>query len=669
MDILAIDVNTILSWLQQVIFAAVGLGLVIFFHEFGHFAVAKWCGVLVERFSIGFGPIIWSFKRGDTEYALSAIPFGGYVKMLGQDDLDPSQLTSEEIARDPKAYSNKGVFQRMGIISAGVIMNILTAVLFYAGAFRGGVETIPSMVGATSIGKPAWEKGLRLGDTITRINGRESRTFNDILRGTTLSRGEIEVEGFHLGGETFSYKITPDRAGLRRMIGVSHGDLFTLNVAEIGKEQKIVATPDSAAALAESGFKKDDLVVEVGGEKVDDYFQLLNLMARRRAEALDFVVQRGDEKVTIPVRAQKFRELGIVMDIEKVAAIQEGSPAAKGKLFVDDKITKVNGEDVGTQIDPFFLADYFEKLAGQEVEVQVSRLVPGNPERQQVTLKITPTNAPAWTETPFLDGSPLAIPSIGAAYHLTSQVLRVVPGSPAAKAGVQAAMPIKSIKIETTNPAFKPLNEQLGVTIEFTDTTKNVPLKNMAVALWALQEIPSPTVTLEFVGEKTKPITLQPVETSGEHYLPRRGVIFQHRSMVLIAETWGEALDMGLDYTWNTAIDIYLTLRNLFSGDLSPKNLHGPLGIAQAAFAISNEGLPKLLLFLGMISVNLAILNFLPIPVLDGGHMVFLCWEAITRRKPSRKVLEFAQTFGIVFVIGLMLFVIGLDIFVHKFKI
>ncbi len=77
----------------------IGIGLVIFFHELGHFAVAKWCDVYVERFSIGFGPILWSRKYGETEYALSAIPFGGYVKMLGQDDLDPSQFTSEESPR------------------------------------------------------------------------------------------------------------------------------------------------------------------------------------------------------------------------------------------------------------------------------------------------------------------------------------------------------------------------------------------------------------------------------------------------------------------------------------------------------------------------------------------------------------------------------------------
>jgi regulator of sigma E protease len=94
------NLNYLASNGVNIAWAAIGLGMVIFFHELGHFAVAKWCNVNVERFSIGFGPILFGWKWGETEYALSLIPFGGYVKMLGQDDADPSQLTNEEIAQD-----------------------------------------------------------------------------------------------------------------------------------------------------------------------------------------------------------------------------------------------------------------------------------------------------------------------------------------------------------------------------------------------------------------------------------------------------------------------------------------------------------------------------------------------------------------------------------------
>ncbi len=150
MDILAFDLKGTLDTVLHILYVALGLGLVIFFHELGHFAVAKWCGVLVERFSLGFGPILWSFKKGDTEYALSAVPFGGYVKMLGQDDMDPSQMTNEEIAEDPRSYTAKSVGQRMAIISAGVIMNIITGLLFFALAFRSGVATSPAVADCSS---------------------------------------------------------------------------------------------------------------------------------------------------------------------------------------------------------------------------------------------------------------------------------------------------------------------------------------------------------------------------------------------------------------------------------------------------------------------------------------------------------------------------------------
>ena len=145
-----------LADLPSIIYALLGLGFIIFIHEFGHFAVAKWCRVRVERFSIGFGPVIWSFMKGETEYALSIIPLGGYVKMLGQDDIDPNQMTSEVIAKDPRSYTSKTVPQRMAIISAGVIMNLITGTMMFCGAFLLGLHSMPSVVGGVSPGSPAW---------------------------------------------------------------------------------------------------------------------------------------------------------------------------------------------------------------------------------------------------------------------------------------------------------------------------------------------------------------------------------------------------------------------------------------------------------------------------------------------------------------------------------
>ena len=115
--------------------------------------------------------------------------------MLGQDDLDPSQLTSEELAKDPRSYMAKPVSRRMAIISAGVVMNIITGVMFYAIAFGHGIETFPAQVGNVLAGFPAWQARLQTGDKITSIAGRKTTTFEDINRAIALTSGPIEVSG------------------------------------------------------------------------------------------------------------------------------------------------------------------------------------------------------------------------------------------------------------------------------------------------------------------------------------------------------------------------------------------------------------------------------------------------------------------------------------------
>jgi regulator of sigma E protease len=668
-EILAFELGWLFVKALHILYVALGLGLVIFFHELGHFAVAKWCGVFVERFSIGFGPILWSFKRGDTEYALSAIPFGGYVKMLGQDDMDPSQLSSDEIAQDPHSYSAKNVPQRMGIISAGVIMNIITGMLFFAGAFRLGVESSPPLVGEVLVGRPAWQSGFQTGDRLIRINDREIETFSDILRGTTLSRGEMAIRGVHRDGKLFDVVITPDLIE-RRMIGIT--DARSLKVLETGDKVKRTSIPGTPAGRVE--FKEGDVIVSVGGEKIESYAELVAIQSRRRAEDLEFVVKRDGQEVSLNVGKRPFQRLGLWMEIEQIAAIQKGSPAAQAGLRVGDKITAVGvkGEDadlqdVGTEINALFLADFFEQHAGQEVDVKVKRTVEGAPRPEEPTITVTPTDTPAWRSSVRTDDTPLEIPSIGVAFHLTPKVLKVDPGSPAWNAGLRGGEILASMKIESQDEDFQQMMKKSSIEIALDQPSK----KNMAFAFWQLQEIARPTVTLSFDDKDNKTLTKELGQSTADpdRYIPNRGVILYPESMMLQDDSMVGALGMAFRHTRNTAIDIYLTIRNLFSGDLSTKNLHGPVGIAQVAFEVSKQGMPKLLLFLGFLSVNLAVLNFLPIPVLDGGHMVFLIWEGVTRRRPSERVLIAATYCGMAFVLGLMVFVIYLDIFVHRLSV
>jgi RIP metalloprotease RseP len=161
---------------------ALGLGFVIFIHELGHFLLAKWNGVKVEKFSIGFGPTLFGWRRGETEYVLAALPLGGFVKMLGE---GPDEQASQ--STDPRAYPNKSVSARMAIISAGVIMNLLLAAACFVFFYQHERHDSPAVLGEVIAGSPAYEAGLMVGDEIAAIDDRRDLGFTDLLQKVLLS--------------------------------------------------------------------------------------------------------------------------------------------------------------------------------------------------------------------------------------------------------------------------------------------------------------------------------------------------------------------------------------------------------------------------------------------------------------------------------------------------
>ena len=168
----------VMNWVK----IAVGLGLVIFIHELGHFLMAKWNGVKVEKFSIGFGPTLLGFRRGETEYVIAALPLGGFVKMLGEGPDDEASKST-----DPRAYPNKSVSARMAIISAGVIMNVFLAFGCFAFYYANPRIEQPPVLGVVTAGTPAYLAGLRPGDEIVAIDGRRNLGYADLLESVVLS--------------------------------------------------------------------------------------------------------------------------------------------------------------------------------------------------------------------------------------------------------------------------------------------------------------------------------------------------------------------------------------------------------------------------------------------------------------------------------------------------
>jgi regulator of sigma E protease len=662
-DFLTVELTKWAGNLSNIGLAALGLGLVIFLHELGHFAVAKWCNVFVERFSIGFGPVLFSRKWGETEYALSLIPFGGYVKMLGQDDADPSQLTNEEIAQDPRSYVAKNVYQRMAIISAGVTMNILTALLFFVIVFKTGFPVQPSLIGDVRAGMPAWEAGLDAGDRIEKIDGRSIRTYQELQLSVALSSGPLRLEGTRADGKPFDITVDPDAKGSHPQIGVMPMD--SLTVYEV--------LPGLATSRAQPSFRPGDQIIKVGDRQVKNAVEFHHAVAANTADTLEVTVDRKNDEAgkplsspsveTITITDNYFRTLGLTLDSGPIAAVRHGSPAEKAGLKKGDKLANLDGLNIGTQIDPLKLPVEFAKRAGKEIEVVVTRQNVGGGQESK-TVKLVPDDIPGWLDKPEWEGEPLAIPSIGAAFHILPVVLAVEPGSAADKAGVKPG-PIKKITLvkRTDLPNNQDLDKDSSVTVNFDQAKSN----NCAFAFWLIQRLPQRKIVLT-ITEDGKPKDVEVIPQLDRDWpLPIIGLRLESERLIQKADSLQEAISMSFAKTRSSALDIYLTLRSLVTRRVSVKELHGPLGIANAAYQVAQQGWVAMLLFLGFLSVNLAVLNFLPIPVLDGGHMVFLIWEAVTRRRPSERVMIGATYVGFAFLLGLMALVLYLDLFVHPF--
>jgi regulator of sigma E protease len=262
------------------------LGPIVFIHETGHFLFAKLLGVRVEVFSLGFGPRLLGLRRGDTDYRLSLVPLGGYVKMTGEMGGEQSE------ADDPEAFSSKPRWARFLVMVAGALFNILLAILLWTGLTMNGIylpveEEGPPVVGVVAPGGPAERAGLRPGDQILAIGGEaveEARTF---LRAELLNPGatldvEILRDGQH---RSLPLEIEIDTSVPQH---VGRAGLYLRQPFQV-----IQVEADSAADQA--GFRAGDQFVAVDGEAVDSQQHLIDLIQGSEGGELSFTMVRGGE--------------------------------------------------------------------------------------------------------------------------------------------------------------------------------------------------------------------------------------------------------------------------------------------------------------------------------------------------------------------------------------
>ncbi|MBN1932197.1 MAG: RIP metalloprotease RseP [Desulfobacterales bacterium] len=209
------------------------LGVLIFFHELGHFLIARLFGVGVEKFSLGFGPRIFGKKIGVTDYRLSAIPLGGYVKMVGEEpdaEIDPADI--------PISFTHKHVLKRILIVAAGPFFNLLLALLIFFGIFLiSGTFILKPSIGEVKEGTPAYQVGLQNGDLITAIDDSTIETWEDMAKIVTESKGKILSIHIRRGEKSFVFDVKPELAVTQNIFGedieryvigvTASGEMFT----------------------------------------------------------------------------------------------------------------------------------------------------------------------------------------------------------------------------------------------------------------------------------------------------------------------------------------------------------------------------------------------------------------------------------------------------------
>jgi len=702
--VLAIYLAKVGSWnmLINISIVIIGFGAVIFVHEFGHFIAAKSVGIMVEGFSLGFGPIVISFmkvrkgiririlptlipgrdgegalvfvipfsfqKDGETEYRLNLVPLGGFVKMLGQED-----VTADKPSTDPRAYPNKKVWQRAVVISAGVTMNVICGALVFVIVFARGMDMLPAIVGDVLPHSPAARAGVQPGDVINAINGEEPFDFSSLLIASALSEDgdEIKLDVTHTDGTSEVVGVIPEYVDTpgRRSMGIGRPVLTSL-VSDIEGDLYL-------GELKKIGLAPGDKIMEVDGVEVINYGHLAKglspMPGESTGEEVSLTIEHTDSEgnvsrdtITVPLVLTPTSKLDLKTGItytpggvlgmiprQKVVRANPKFPDAVKNLEPNDTVVRL-----GEIINPTFLElrEACKKYEDEAVEMVIERMIEG--ERQTVTFAITPQVQPpegikqhiiVFLQKLFGSTEPLLgfVPGFDLEAPIVATVseagLKEFPALEQLPRGAQIVA-VNQTAIGNWQELINTLIASKGEQVELTyRAASDQPKQSLSI------DIPDNFSWLEYV------------------YRPDFGIIsklpMDDHMELYRGETWGECVQLGFDRTYTMLAVTYMSLKGMISGAVSTSEISGPVGIMKMSYTVANnKNLNDFLSFMAMISIAVAFFNFLPIPVLDGGHMVMLLIEKIKGSPVSMRVQEIASYAGLFALLALVVFVTFHDI-------
>ncbi|MFN3240423.1 MAG: RIP metalloprotease RseP [Planctomycetota bacterium] len=597
--------------LGSIVLAIFGIGLLIFLHEGGHFLAARAAGVRVEVFSLGFGPRIAGFAWRGTDFRLSAVPFGGYVMVAGQDPSD---------RRYPASMSlwSKSVGQRALFWSGGVLMNALFALIVFPIVFSSGVKFPAAVAGPIVPGSAAWEAGIEEGERIVEVAGKPVYSLQNLTIEVALS-GNRPVE-----------LLVETAAGERRVVTARpHYDrqqgLYSLGLNPAYDQDQVVLAVDDGGIAHQAGLRSGDRVVSINGTREGA------VAAFEGLEPLDVVVERDGQQIEVTLTPKPSTEdvtpmIGVRPLPHRVAGIRPGSKVVEELgLERDDIVLAIDGRP--------FLSGTLDAFASNPAP-STTWLVVRDGEQKQLTAAAAAPDRRALAELVAIDSD-------------TRLQLLPMPGGAAEAAGLRAGDWLQRID-----------GEQIDDWDDLRRAVKDAGDQPLQLAL--LRPDPDQVTGLGTPTGAPIQLTLTPERTPAPDVGFRRSIAPVMSE--IRADGFVDAVKLGTVSSLDLVKQLYVTIKRMLTGEVGAKNLGGIIRISQVSYQAAQRGPTWFWYFLALLSVNLAFVNLLPIPVLDGGHLMFLLIEKVKGSPVSTKVFGYSQVIGLVFVLLLVLFVTYNDI-------
>ncbi|MBC8370154.1 MAG: site-2 protease family protein [Planctomycetes bacterium] len=584
---------------MSIFLSILGIGLLLLIHEGGHYFAARAVGIRVKVFALGFGPRLFGWRRNGTDFRLALLPLGGYVQVAGDDPSRPPR---------PGDLFYASPLQRLFFYAGGILANFAFAFLVIPILFSIGVPFVSPTVGSIVSNGPAWQAGLLPDDIVLAVNQREVHGFRHISSGVALAERDSELSIKVLrGGVEQRLILHPEFSTQQGFSTIGVGPAFQLSFAA---DSPILKT-----------LKEFDQVISINGFDLSTAFETQLALSSLASGADTFTITAANNASQTRVydfdakdyysSLPQAPQLGVVALSQQVA-VSRGMLA--GLVEQGDLIVAANETFISQQSS---LLSVLAATSNGELTLSV---VTKDGTSKDVSL-------PA-----------MSIHQLQHDLALTTNdrlSFSVHPQSAAYAAGLRNGCSI----IRANNVAIQKMSDLRQAIAD---------AKGQSISLNVIANIGAESTVIEVTPAPIKQLDL--------------GLMLAGTPTKVIARNPLHAISLGYREAKAMVGEVTTTAKRLFTGEVASKNMGGIISIGVMTNTFANQGLVSLLFFLCLISVNLAVLNFLPIPALDGGHILFALYEIVTRRQVSVSVQNVFQLVGVVLVLSMLVFVTSNDI-------